>query len=139
MRAITLTTEIGRSRDDVFAYLADLANLAEWTGVVKACELSAGTPGTKGATYRQVLDIAGQDYDGGIELTRLTPGRTIVTVARVGPVKLTTTFDLADVGAGAATALTMTIDPGITGAPMAPMFRAGGEVDIKTLKDVLEG
>src|SRR5262245_58159580 len=101
MRAITLTTEIERSRDDVFAYLADLANLAEWTGVVKACELAAGTPGTKGATYRQVLDIAGQDYDGAIELTRLTPGRSIVTVAKVGPVKLTTTFDLTDADADA--------------------------------------
>lgn len=120
----------------MYAYLADLATMAEWTEVVRNCELIGGTPGVRGATYRQVLDLGGQHYDGTIEVTAADTDRRLVTVARTGPIKLTTTFELADSTAG--TAIRMVLDPGIAGAALAPMFRSAGEIDIETLRQRLD-
>ena len=136
MRAITLTTETTCPRPTVYAYLADLASMAEWTEVVRTCDLVQGTPGERGATYKQVLDLGGSEWDGTIEVTRTDPDRKLVTVARTGPIKLTTTFELDDVAAG--TSVRMILDPGVAGAPMASMFRSAGEVDLETLRRRLD-
>ena len=111
--------------------------MAEWTEVVRTCELVDGTPGERGATYRQVLDLGGSEWDGTIEVTRAEPERKLVTVARTGPIKLTTTFELDDAATG--TAVRMILDPGVAGAPMASMFRSAGEVDLETLRHRLDG
>jgi hypothetical protein len=139
MRTITLATETTRGRAGVYAYLADLASMAEWTEVVQSCVLIAGTAGARGATYRQQLDLGGTAYEGTIELTRVEADRRLVTVARTGPIKLTTTFELEDALEGTGgTAVRMILDPGVAGLPLASMFRAAGEVDIETLRQRLD-
>lgn len=142
MRPITLTTETAAGRVAAYTYLADLTTMAEWTEVVRACELIAGTAGSRGATYRQALDLGGSSYDGTIELTSADPDRRLVTVARTGPIKLTTTFELEDRedrdGAGPGTTVRMLLDPGVAGRPLASMFRSAGEVDIETLRQRLD-
>ena len=137
MRAITLQTETTRPRPGVYAYLADLTTMVAWTGVVRSCELVSGAVGVPGSVYRQTLDIGGTEYAGTIELTLAEADRCLVTVARVGPIKLTTTFELSD-ATPAGTHVGMALDPGVAGLALAPMFRSGGEVDIETLRQRLD-
>jgi uncharacterized membrane protein len=77
---------IGRPRDDVFAFLADPENDPQWrTGVLDLKHVSGSGVGSR---YAQgVKGPRGRRISADIELTELTPGRSIAFRTLTGPVR----------------------------------------------------
>ena len=53
MLTCAFTAHTSRPPDEVFAYLADLANQPEWRHDINSSELDQGAPGQPGSTWRQ--------------------------------------------------------------------------------------
>ena len=77
-----------------------------------------------------------KDFEGTIELTEARPQRRLVTVAKAGVVRFTTTFDVSP--AGDVTKVRMALDPRLAGAPLAPILKAQGRENLDAMKHALE-
>ena len=77
---------INRPRDDVFAFLADPENDPQWRGGVLDLKRVSGSG--IGARYAQhVKGPGGRRIPADIEITELTPGKTIAFQTITGPVR----------------------------------------------------
>lgn len=63
--------------DEVFAFLADLANWPRWQRDMQATTLVDGQPGQAGARYRYVSKAMGQTFDSTVRLVRVEAPREI--------------------------------------------------------------
>ena len=132
MQRVERSARIGASREEVFAYLADLENLAEWqTGVVSAERTSEGEMGV-GATARVVRQMMGQRMEAPLTVTEYEPPGRMVIGGEVSGVKALAELDLDPADDGTTdlrfameirgSGLTSFMEPMIAGA-------AGGDID----------
>lgn len=68
---------VRRPADQVFAYLADLANLPEWQGNVLRATVTTPGPVRVGTEYTQTMRMGPTTVEGTCRITRFEPGRAL--------------------------------------------------------------
>jgi carbon monoxide dehydrogenase subunit G len=132
MKRVERRTTVGAPPAEVFAYLADLRNVADWmTGVVSAEQTSDGEMGV-GSTALVVRELMGQRFEAPLTVTEFDPPRHVVIGSEVSGVKANVQLDLAADGDDATelqfameirgSMLTMFMEPMIANA-------AGSDID----------
>jgi carbon monoxide dehydrogenase subunit G len=115
----------------VFAYLADLDNLAEWqSGVVSAEQTSDGEIGV-GTTGHLVRQMMGQRLEAPLTLTEYDPPRRLAIASEVSGVKARIELSLAAADGATDLAFAMEIRGSMLTAFMEPMIAsaAAGDID----------
>jgi hypothetical protein len=136
------TLTIQRPVDDVFAFLADFANIPTWNyAIVETRKTSPGPVGV-GTTYRQTRSIPTRSEEG-FEVTVLEPTTRLEIHGDIGPFTATISYLLAPVGDG--TQLINVVDlESASGAVrlLAPLatsrVKAAVAANLNTLKQMLE-
>jgi len=133
MQRVERRAVIGAPPAEVFAYLSDLENLAEWqSGVVSARRTSEGEMRV-GATASVVRQLMGQRIDAPLTVTDFDPPKRLGIGSEVSGVKAQATLDLEAAENGEATDLSfaMEIRGSMLTAFMEPMIAsaAGGDID----------
>lgn len=116
---------------DVFTYLSDLDNLAEWqSGVVSARRVDSG-PMRVGSSARLTRDLVGQRLDVPLTVSEYEPpGRLGITTEASG-VRVAAMLDLRPLDDGATDLLfAMEIRGSMLTSFMEPMIASGAEGDI---------
>lgn len=132
MQRVERSARIGAPPEEVFAYLADLENLAEWQSGVVSAEVTTGGEMRAGSTARVVRELMGQRVEAPLTVTEYEPPRRMGIGSEVSGVRALATLDLAPEGDDA-TALSFAMEirgSGLT-AFMEPMIAgaAGGDID----------
>src|SRR5687768_16735887 len=133
MQRVERRAVIGASPAEVFAYLSDLNNLAEWqSGVVEARLTSDDEMGV-GTTAIVARELMGQRMEAPLTVTAYDPPRRLAIGSEVSGVKAQATLELASAEDGAATdlAFAMEIRGSLLTGFMEPMIAsaAGGDID----------
>jgi uncharacterized protein YndB with AHSA1/START domain len=133
MQRVERRAVIGAAPAEVFAYLADLTNLADWqSGVVEARLTSGGEMGV-GTTAVVARELMGQRMEAPLTVTAYDPPRLLAIGSEVSGVKANATLDLAPTEGGEATDLSfaMEIRGSLLTGFMEPMIAsaAGGDID----------
>jgi hypothetical protein len=90
-----------KSPDDVYAYLVDFANQAEWRFDVLSSELVAGDTGMVGAKYRQRVKPGRKEQSSDVELVEATrPGEVAFRTLDAGPVTVSGAWHIRADGEG---------------------------------------
>ncbi|HEY6608480.1 MAG TPA: SRPBCC family protein [Candidatus Limnocylindria bacterium] len=131
MKRVERTARIGAPPASVFAYLADLDNLAEWqTGVISA-ELTPNGEVGVGSTARVVRQLMGQRVEAPLTITAYEPPSRLVIGSEVSGVRAVAELDLQP--ADGATDLRFAMEIRASGMTrfMEPMIAsaAGGDID----------
>ena len=132
MKRIERQTTVSAPPAEVFAYLSDLRNVADWmTGVVSAEQTSDGEMGV-GSTALVVRELMGQRFEAPLTVTEFDAPRHVVIGSEVSGVKANVQLDLAPEGDDATelqfameirgSMLTMFMEPMIANA-------AGSDID----------
>ncbi len=132
MQRVERRARIGAPPEEVFAYIADLDNVAEWqTGVISAERTSEGEMGV-GTTVQVVRELMGQRIVAPLTVTEHDPPRRMVIGSEVSGVKALAELDIAPAGERE-TDLTfaMEIRGSMLTTFMEPMIAgaAGGDID----------
>ncbi len=132
MKRVERTATIAKPPAELFAYLADLANLDEWmTGIVSAEVTSSGELGV-GSTARVVRALGSQRVEAPLTIAEYDPPRHLVITSEVAGVNVAASLDL-DPAGGDTTELrfAMEIRGSMLTRFMEPMIAgaAGGEID----------
>ena len=132
MKRVERSARIGAPPEEVFAYLADLDNVAEWqTGVISAERTSPGEMGV-GTTVQVVRELMGQRIAAPLTVTEYDPPRRMVIGSEVSGVKARAELDIAPAGDGATDlSFAMEIRGSMLTTFMEPMIAgaAGGDID----------
>ena len=134
----TVTTD--RSPDEVFEYLADLRNFAEWDPGVERVELVSGSPGSPDAAYDVTLD---RGMTLRYEVTEFVPGHRATVVADNGRFRSVDVIvvERSVAGSVATYDATLTLSGALSGLSflLGPVFRRIGDRAAEGLERVLEG
>jgi hypothetical protein len=128
------TVVIGRSRDEVFAFLADGTNDPRWRSGVLDIRRERGEG--LGAVYRQgVKGPFGRRVAADYEVTDWSPPSLIAFRAIAGPVRPEGRYELADEeGGGTAVTMSLRCEPSGLARLMAPMVRRSMESEVGALE-----
>jgi carbon monoxide dehydrogenase subunit G len=137
-----LEIEIARPPEDVYAYLADPRNLADWQEEVAEVRGATGEPLPAGAAFTEVRTFLGKRIESEIEVIGSDPGREYSLRSRTGPVRFSVRHLLEPAGAGTRLRLVGEADPGKLFGVAGPLLRRAAErrtkADFRRLKAVLE-
>jgi carbon monoxide dehydrogenase subunit G len=133
MQRVERTARIAAAPGELFAYVADLDNLAEWqSGVASTRRTSSGELGV-GATAHVTRELMGQRMEAPLIVTEYDPPHRLGIGSEVGGVKAAATMELAAADGGQATDLTfaMEIRGSLLTSFMEPMIAsaAGGDIE----------
>ena len=132
MKRIERRARVDAPPEELFAYLADLANLPEWQPGIVSADITSGDELGVGTTARVVRDLMGQRIAAPMTVTVYEPPSRLAIRSEVSGVKATAELDLAAAD-GAATDLgfAMEIRGSLITSFMEPMIAgaAGGEID----------
>ena len=133
MQRVERRAVIGAPPSEVFAYLSDLNNLADWqSGVVEARLTSDGEMGV-GTTAIVARELMGQRMEAPLTVTDYDPPQRLAIGSEVSGVRANATLDLAPVADGEATdlAFAMEIRGSLLTGFMEPMIAsaAGGDIE----------
>jgi hypothetical protein len=132
---------IGRSRDEVAAYVIDPGNAPEWYENIRAVEWQP--PLTVGSQLAFLAEFLGRRLEYTYVVRELVPGRRLVMSTAQGPFPMETSYEFADAGSGA-TRMTLRNRGEPAGfkkiaAPMiARAMRRANEADLRRLQALLE-
>jgi uncharacterized protein YndB with AHSA1/START domain len=131
MKRVERSARIGAPPATVFAYLADLDNLAEWQmGVVSAEQTSAGEMRV-GSTARVVRELMGQRIEAPLTVTEYDPPHRLVIASEVSGVKAAGDLELSDAGDDATDLrFAMEIRGSLLTSFMEPIIARAAEGDI---------
>jgi len=132
MQRVEQSARIPAPPSEVFAYVSDLDNLAQWqSGVVSARMTSDGEMGVE-ATAVVARELMGQRLDAPLTVSEYDPPRRLAIDSEVSGVKAHATLDLAPADDGEATDLTfaMEIRGSMLTAFMEPMIASAAKGDI---------
>jgi len=145
MQRVERRAVLGAPPAEVFAYLADLDNLAEWqTGITAVRRTTEGEMGV-GATALVTRELMGQRIEAPLTVTEYEPPHRMAIGSEVSGVKAHATLDLAPAENGEATDLcfAMEIRGSMLTSFMEPMIAsaAGGDIEatLARLKTRFEG
>ena len=144
MRRVEAGITIAAPPAEVFAFVADLANLPRWqTGIVSAEQTSPDPVGV-GSTARVVRTMAGQSLTVDITITDFEPGRRLALASQASGVSVTATLEMDPVDGGTVARSGIEIKAGsVFMAPLEGMIAnaAAGELasGLERLRDAVEG
>lgn len=131
MQRVERRARIEASPDQLFAYLADLDNVAEWqSGVVSAEVVGDGGLGV-GARARVVRELMGQRIEAPLTVAEYDPPRHLAITSEVSGVGALAVLDIAGDDAGSVVDFAMEIRGSGLTRFMEPMIAgaAGGDID----------
>ncbi len=131
MKRVEASARISAAPADVFAFLADLDNLADWqTGIVTAEQTSPGEV-TVGSTARVVRELMGSQIEAPLTITEYDPPLRLAIASEVSGVKALAQLDLAEADGETDLAFAMEIRGSLLTAFMEPIIAgaARSEVD----------
>ena len=144
MRRVEAGITIAAPPAEVFAFVADLANLPRWqTGIVSA-ERTSPDPVGVGSTARVVRTMAGQSLTVDLTITDFEPGRRLALASQASGVSVTATLEMDSVDGGTVARSGIEIKAGsVFMAPLEGMIAnaAAGELasGLERLRDAVEG
>jgi uncharacterized protein YndB with AHSA1/START domain len=133
MRRVERTAVIPAPPADVFAYLADLANLAEWqSGIVSAERIDTGEMRV-GSSARVARELMGQRMEVPLTVSEYEPPHRLGITSEVSGVRAAATLDLTPALGGTATDLefAMEIRGSLVTAFMEPLIASAATGDIE--------
>ena len=133
MQRVEGSARIPAPPDDVFAYLSDLDNVAEWQGGVTAARRTSEGPMGVGATAVVTRQLMGQRLDAPLTVNEFDPPRRLGIGSEVSGVRAQAVLDLAAADDGRATDLAFSMEirgSGLT-AFMEPMIASAAKGDIE--------
>ena len=137
MQRVERTVRIPTSPEALFAYLADLDNVAEWqTGVTRAQRTSDGPMGV-GSTAAVSRELMGQRLEAPLTVNEFEPPRRLGIGSTVSGVKAQAVLDLSPADGGTATDLAFSMEirgSGLTSF-MEPMIASAARGDIDASLD----
>jgi len=140
MPSFSLTVDIARSTEDVFAYLTDISRVPEWQSSARSAEVDGEV--REGARIRERRTFMGHGVNVELEVTGYDPPRRFDLSSRGGPVSYEVHHVLEPSGGG--TRLDVEVGIKLSGmmrlAAQGPLKLAEREfrADFGRLKDLLE-
>lgn len=132
MQRVERTARIPAPPDEVFAYLSDLENLAEWQGGITSARRTSSGPIGAGSTAEVTREMMGQRILAPLTVTDFQPPTRMVIDSEVSGVRAHATLDLVPAGADATdVTFAMEIRGSMLTTFMEPMIAsaAGGDID----------
>ena len=121
MRRVQRTAQITATPDEVYAFLAEPANLPRWQAGIVAAERTSPPPTAVGSTARIVLELMGQQVGAEITVREADPPRRLALAASVSGMGIVATLDLAPHDGG--TQITLASEVRAENIFMAPLER----------------
>jgi uncharacterized protein YndB with AHSA1/START domain len=144
MRRVESSITIDAQPDEVFAFVADVANLPRWQpGILSATRTSPDPVGV-GSTARVVRDLAGQSMTVDLAITEFEPGRRLALSSAASGVSVTATLEMEPASEGTvarsgieikASSLFMAALEGVIASTAAEELATG----LERLRDAIEG
>lgn len=100
MRPVTVTVDIDRSPDEVFAFLADFENNPRWQRGMRSCRWTSPPPHGVGSTYDQVAHFLGKDVVSSFRVEEHEPPRRVRIASTSGPFPIVETRLVEPLGDG---------------------------------------
>ena len=133
MRRLQRTAQIAAPPADVYAFLAEPANLPRWQAGVVSSERTSPPPTAVGSTARVVLELMGQQVAAEITVREAEPDKRLTLATSVSGIGIVGTIDLAPNDGGTAITLTSEIRAeNIFMAPIEGMISNAAEQDLDT-------
>ena len=131
MKRIERRARVEAPPDEVFAYLADLANLPEWQPGIVSAQITSGDGLGVGTTARVVRDLMGQRIEAPMTVTAYEPPSRLAIRSEVSGVKATAELDLTPLDGGTDLGFAMEIRGSFITSFMEPMIAgaAGGDIE----------
>ncbi|HUF06138.1 MAG TPA: SRPBCC family protein [Candidatus Binatia bacterium] len=133
MQRVERTARIPAPPSEVFAYLSNLDNLAEWqSGIISAERVDDG-PMRVGSSARVTRELMGQRLDVPLTITDYEPPARLGIASEVSGVKAAAMLDLAAADDGTATEVSFAMEirgSGMTSF-MEPMIASAAKGDIE--------
>lgn len=132
MQRVEGSARIPAPPEAVFAYLADLDNVADWQGGVTSARRTSDGPMGIGSTAIVIRELMGQRLEAPLTVNAYEPPRRIGIGSEVSGVKAQATLDLSPAEDGRATDLAFAMEirgSGLT-AFMEPMIASAARGDI---------
>ena len=134
MQRVERTARIPAPPSEVFAYLSDLGNLAEWQSGIVSAEREDSGPMRVGSSARVTRELMGQRLAVPLTVTDYEPPGRLGIGSEVSGVKAAALLELASADDGAATELSFAME--ISGSDMTrfmePMIAGAARGDIET-------
>ncbi|HEX7172677.1 MAG TPA: SRPBCC family protein [Candidatus Limnocylindria bacterium] len=133
MQRVEGSARIPAPPDEVFAYLADLDNVADWQGGVTAAHRTSDGPMGVGSTASVTRQLMGQRLEAPLTVNEFEPPRRIGIGSEVSGVKAQAILDLVPADEGRATELAFAMEirgSGLTSF-MEPMIASAARGDIE--------
>jgi len=121
MRRVQRTTHIAATPAEVYAFLAEPANLPRWQAGMVSAERTSPPPTVVGSTARVVLELMGQQVTAEITVREAEPERRLALAASMSGMGVVATLDLAPSGGG--TEITLASEVRAENVFMAPLER----------------
>ena len=134
MQRVEGSARIPAPPDRVFAYLADLDNVAEWQGGVTAAQRTSDGPMGVGATAIVTRQLMGQRLEAPLTVNAFEPPARLGIGSEVSGVRAQAVLDLAPADGGRSTDLAFSMEirgSGLT-AFMEPMIASAAKGDIES-------
>ena len=132
MQRVEGRARLAATPEEVFAYIADLGNLAEWQGGVTAAQRTSEGPMRAGATAEVTRQVMNQRIVAPLLVTGYDPPRRLAIASKVSGVEADATLDLSAIEHGRATELAFAMEirgSGLTSF-MEPMIAGAARGDI---------
>src|SRR5687767_9299988 len=132
MQRVEATARIAAAPEDLFAYLANLDNVAEWQGGVTSARRTSGGPMGIGATATVVRDLMGQRIEAPLTVNAYEPPRRLGIGSEVSGVRVQAELDLAPADEGRATDLLFGMEIRASGFTsfMEPMIASAAKGEV---------
>ena len=121
MRRVQRTAQIAATPAEVYAFLAEPANLPRWQAGIVAAERTSPPPTAVGSTARIVLELMGQQVGAEITVREAEPPRRLALAASVSGMGIVATLDLTAHDGG--TEITLASEVRAENIFMAPLER----------------
>ena len=140
MQRVERTARIPAPPSDVFAYLSDLDNLAEWQSGIVSAERDDSGPMRVGSSARVTRELMGQRLAVPLTVTEYEPPSRLGIGSEVSGVKAAAMLELTPADDGTATDLSFAMDISGSGMTrfMEPMIAGAARGDIETSLERLQ-
>jgi carbon monoxide dehydrogenase subunit G len=121
MRRVERSARIAATPAEVYAFLAEPANLPRWQAGIVAAERTSPPPTVVGSTARVVLELMGQQVSAEITVREAEPERRLALASSVSGMGVVATLELAPHDGG--TEITLASEVRAENIFMAPLER----------------
>jgi uncharacterized protein YndB with AHSA1/START domain len=142
MTKVEASVLINRPIKEVFAYVADPSNAAQWAGPVVESKITSGGPVGRGTTSSRVTQLLGRNIESTYEITEYKPNSRYADKTTSGPVPINSRISFDPVDGGTKVTIQGVIKAEgffkLAEPLVSRMARRQVETDAQTLKDLLE-